>query len=255
MLSVQILASGSSGNALLVSTSTGSILVDAGINYKDLLRRMGEVGANPERVRAVFLTHEHTDHVKGLQVFLKHFAVPVFAAPECLASKALHFMGSLAQEPLKPGQSVCVAGLEVTPFRVPHDAAATYGYCYQADGLRVGHATDFGVPTEAVVQRLRGAHCLLLEFNHDLDKLAESDYPTYLKLRIKGDTGHLSNGQGAQLLSETLGPETLAVYLMHLSRQNNEPLLARMAAGEVLGSRNIRLETAEPFVPSPAWTM
>lgn len=253
MLSVQILASGSSGNALLLSTGAGSILVDAGINYKDLLRRMGAVGADPEKIRAVFLTHEHEDHVKGLRVFLKHYPVPVYAAPECLDSAALSYTSSLAREPLLAGQSVKTAGIEVTPFLVPHDAAATYGFLYQFDGFRVGHATDLGTPTDSVAERLKGCHCLMLEFNHDLDRLFQSSYPNFLKLRIQGDTGHLSNEQGAQLLSRTLGAETIAVFLMHLSRQNNDPVLARVAAAEVLGGHPARLETAAPHAPSSAW--
>jgi len=254
MFSIHILGSGSSGNAMVVSCGGSRILVDAGLSHRDLVRRMGAVGLDPASVQAVFLSHEHDDHAKGLRQFLKHYPVTLFAAPECLAADTLHGVHLDTAEPLYPGQKVCLGGLAVTPFRVPHDAVSTYGFLFEGEGVRAGHATDLGQPTEGVVQHLAGCHCLLVEFNHDLDKLSQSDYPVHLKIRIRGSLGHLSNHQGAQLLNRVLDGETQAVYLMHLSRTNNSEPLARMAAAEALGGRAVRLEVARPHEPSAAWT-
>lgn len=253
MVQVQVLGSGSTGNALVLSCGRRRVLVDIGISYKDLLRRMAAAAVDPATVEAIFLTHEHEDHVKGLRIFLKHFPVPVFAAPATFEASTLHAVPIGAKEPLHPGQTVTVGGVCVTPFLVPHDAV-TYGYVYECEGVRVGHATDLGVPLAPVAEHLEGCHCLLVEFNHDVDKLASGSYPAHLKLRIRGELGHLSNEQGAQLLSRAAGPETRAVYLMHLSRSNNEPLLARAAALGALGHRPVRLEVALPHEVSAPWT-
>jgi phosphoribosyl 1,2-cyclic phosphodiesterase len=253
MLSVQILGSGSSGNSLVVSCGDCRVLVDAGLSYRDLGRRMAQAGLDPSSIQAVFLSHEHDDHVKGLRQFLKHHPVPLFASPECLGAYTLHGVKVHGAEPLYPGQQVILGSLSLTPFLVPHDAA-TYGFVYECGGVRVGHATDLGQPTEPVADHLAGCHCLLLEFNHDVDRLSQSDYPAHLKIRIRGSLGHLSNEQGAQILRRALCGETSAVYLMHLSRTNNSELLARMAASEVLTGRPVRLEVAQPHEPTAAWT-
>lgn len=253
MVQVQVLGSGSTGNALLVSCGGRRVLVDVGVSYKDLLRRLGAAGVSPSSVDAIFLSHEHDDHVRGLKVFLKHFPVPVFASPACFEARTLHAVTLAAKEPLHPGQEVCLGPLSVTPFLVPHDAL-TYGFLYEGEGVRVGHATDLGTPVDAVAERLAACHCLLVEFNHDVDRLAAGSYPAHLKLRIRGDLGHLSNEQGAQLLRRVAGTETQAVFLMHLSRSNNEPVLARAAALGVLDGRPVRLEVAAPHEPTAPWT-
>jgi len=254
MFSIHVLGSGSSGNAMVVSCGSTRVLVDVGLSHRDLVRRMGAAGLDPASVQAIFLSHEHDDHVKGLRQFLKHHPVPLFVAPDSLAADTLHGVRLDTADSLYPGQRVCVGALSVTPFLVPHDAASTYGFRFEGEGVRVGHATDLGQPTEAVVQHLTGCHCLLVEFNHDLDKLSQSDYPTHLKIRIRGSLGHLSNAQGAQILTRVLDGETRAVYLMHLSRANNSEPLARMAAVEALGGRAVRLEVARPHEPTAAWT-
>ncbi len=253
MLEVRVLGSGSSGNALVLSCGQSRVLVDVGLPYRELAARMRAAGIAPASITAVLLTHEHDDHVKGLKLFLKHHKVPVFAAPECFETGALAPLCFHGREPLEEGRTVAFGRLEVTPFRVPHDAAATYGFLYRCDGVQVGHATDLGCVPFAVGEALKGCHCLLVEFNHDVDRLLQGSYPVPLKMRIRSDVGHLSNEQGARLLAGAAGGETRAVFLMHLSRHNNLPALALMAAREALSERGPRLEVALPGGPTPAW--
>ena len=156
-------------------------------------------------------------------------------------------------EPIEAGLSVSLGPLTVTPFPVPHDSASCYGFTLEACGVKAVQATDLGQPTEIVRQQLRGAHCLLLEFNHDLHKLLNGSYPMHIKLRVKSSVGHLSNEQAASLLADAANGETQALFLMHLSKENNHPALALLAAREALGGRRLRMEATEHLVPSAPW--
>jgi phosphoribosyl 1,2-cyclic phosphodiesterase len=253
MLEVIVLGSGSSGNALIVRCGDATVLVDAGFSCRDLLRRMAAVGVDPGDISGILLTHEHDDHVRGLRLFLRQYKTPVYAAPQCFDTPALSGLEFRGREFLRDGEEVSIGSLSLKPFAVPHDAAATFGFVYECGGVRAGHATDLGVVTPGVAKSLKGCHCLLVEFNHDVDRLLAGGYPLKLKARIRGELGHLSNEQGAGLLSGAVCNETKAVYLMHLSRNNNLPALARMAALEVLDGFNLRLEVASHGEPSPAW--
>jgi phosphoribosyl 1,2-cyclic phosphodiesterase len=148
---------------------------------------------------------------------------------------------------------VTLGPLTVTPFPVPHDAARCFGFVLEAGGVRAVHATDLGRPTALVEKRLKGAHCMLIEFNHDLDRLMAGPYPMRVKLRVRSDLGHLSNDQAGRLLAASSNGETQAVYLMHLSKENNLPALAKLAAREALGDGKVRVEVARHLVAAPAW--
>lgn len=252
-LRVRVLASGSKGNAALYSAGSTHLLLDCGISARRLVAALHREGLSPEDLAAVFLTHEHSDHVQGLRVFLKDRSIPLFAAPECLESPSLRDLSFRHVEPLTGGVSVSLGPLTLTPFPLPHDAACCFGFVVEAGGVRAVQATDLGTPTTLVRRRMEGAHCLLLEFNHDLDRLLHGGYPLEIKMRIKGRLGHLSNEQAASLLAACLHPDLQALYLMHLSEENNLPELALLAAREVLGGRPIPLVVARPDGPAPAW--
>jgi len=254
MLKIQVLASGSSGNATLVHAGGTRILIDAGLSARALTGRIEAVGVDPESLSAVFVSHEHTDHIHGLRVFLKHRRIPLFVAPESLEASGLDIASLHGVESLDGGRPVTLGALTVTPFLLPHDAARTFGFRMEAGGVRAALATDLGTPTGLLRERIRGCHCLLLEFNHDLDTLMDSRYPPHIKMRIRGNLGHLSNDQAGGVLREAVNGETLALYLMHLSENNNHPALARMAAGEALGpDTRVRIEVARPHEPTPLW--
>jgi phosphoribosyl 1,2-cyclic phosphodiesterase len=254
MLRIQVLASGSSGNATLVTAGRTSILLDAGIPGTKLAKAVREAGADPDSLAGVFVSHEHSDHIRGLEVFLKRRRVPLFASSEVVGSSRLDMALLHGVEEVRAGCPVEVGALRVTPFLVPHDAASTFGFVLEAGGIRAVQATDMGKPTQLLRERLRGAHCVLLEFNHDLDRLMASHYPLDIKMRIRGTLGHLSNDQAASVVRESLDGEVQALYLMHLSEANNHPSLALLAATEALSGRPpIRIAVAERHAPTEAW--
>lgn len=252
-LRVRVLASGSKGNATLYSAGATHVLLDCGLSARRVTAALAKEGLSPSDLAAVFLTHEHSDHVRGLRVFLKNRRIPLFAAPECLQTPALRDLSPWHLEPLSGGASVTLGPLTLTPFALPHDAALCFGFVVEAGGVRAVQATDLGTPTALVRERLSGAHCLLLEFNHDLDRLLRGSYPLDLKMRIKGRLGHLSNEQAASLLASCLHPDLSALYLMHLSEENNLPELALLAVQDVLQGRRLQRTVARQDAPAPAW--
>ncbi len=252
-LRVQVLSSGSSGNAALYSAGDTHVLVDCGLRSRSLTALLCHVGVKPEQLSAVFITHEHHDHVQGLQVFMKKLRIPLFAAAECHDTPALSQVEAWKREFLEAGRPVHLGPMQITPFLVPHDSASCCGFAVEAAGVKAVQATDLGQPTPLVRERLRGAHCVLLEFNHDLDRLMNGSYPTHIKMRVRGSLGHLSNEQAARLLSDTVNGETRALYLMHLSQENNLPELALLAAREALGGKRMHLEVARHQQPASPW--
>lgn len=252
-LRVQVLSSGSTGNATLYSCGDTHVLVDCGLSARMLTRYLRQAGVEPDRLAGVFITHEHNDHVRGLEVFLRRRRIPLFAASECHESEALTAVDAWHREPLHAGREVRLGPLTVTPFAVPHDAAKCYGYAVTAAGVKAVQATDLGQPTPVVRERLRGAHCVLLEFNHDVDRLMAGSYPIHVKMRVRGSLGHLSNEQAGRLVSEALDGEARALYLMHLSKENNLPQLAALAAREALGGRPVRVEVTRHLIPATPW--
>ncbi len=254
MLKIHVLASSSKGNAVLVEGGGTRILIDAGISARRLTRRLAAVGVDPAALEAVFVSHEHGDHISGLRVFMKNKRIPLFMAPESLEASSLDPAVFHAVEPIEGGRSVSLGKLSITPFRLPHDAACTLGFILEAGGVKAALATDLGKPTGLLRERLKGCHCLMLEFNHDLDALMDCHYPLHIKMRIRSSLGHLSNDQAGKILRESVNGETRAVYLMHLSESNNHPALAAMAAREALESKTpVRVEVARPLEPTPSW--
>ena len=252
-LRVQVLSSGSSGNATLYSAGDTHVLVDCGLRSRALTALLGHAGVKPEQLSGVFITHEHHDHIQGLQVFMKRLRIPLFAAAECHDMQALSQVEPWKREFLEAGNPVRLGAMQITPFLLPHDSACCYGFVVESAGVKAVQATDLGQPTALVRERLRGAHCLLLEFNHDLDRLMNGPYPTHVKVRVRGSLGHLSNEQAAGLLANTVNGETRALYLMHLSRENNLPELALLAAREALGAKRVRLEVARHQQAATPW--
>lgn len=252
-LRVRVLASGSSGNATLFSSGRTHVLVDCGLAARSLTHALCAEGVEPHALAAVFVTHEHSDHVRGLRVFMKKLHVPLFVAPECIETDNFAELECPSLEPLEGGHTVTFGSVAVTPFLVPHDAACCFGFRVEAGGVKAALATDLGEPTALVRERLKGAHCQLVEFNHDLERLMAGSYPLDVKIRVRGRLGHLSNEQASRLVSDTMDGETRVLYLMHLSKENNLPALALLAAREAIGGRKVRMEVAKPHESTPAW--
>lgn len=237
MLRVCVLASGSKGNATYVETSESRILVDAGLSAKELDRRLATIGACAADLDALLVTHEHTDHCRGLGPMARKFKVPVYLHPQ--TRQALKGVGDLPDvQEFEVGESIAVRDLEITPFPLAHDAVAPVGYCIDSAAGKVGVATDLGVATRLVQEQLRQCRALVLESNHDEQMLRDGPYPWPLKQRVRGRHGHLSNGEAAELLQGLLWEGLEAVFLAHLSEVNNDPALAVGASRQMLQEQN-----------------
>lgn len=222
------LASGSSGNSLLIETGSTKILVDAGISMRQIRLRLEVLGVDLEDIDAVVVTHEHSDHTA---------AIPRLKTPVHVASQTSHlWKDKLAQ--MMEFASDCafqIKDLLVTPFSVPHDAVDPVGFTIESEnGEKIGIVTDIGSVTGLVRERLKGCHALVIEFNHCSDIILYSHYPWDLKQRIRGRLGHLSNIQGAELMQDLIHGGLKHVVLAHLSQVNNKPEAAEKAAREAL---------------------
>jgi phosphoribosyl 1,2-cyclic phosphodiesterase len=222
-MEVLVLASGSSGNAALVRSGSSVVLVDAGVSALQIRRRMEAFGVVPEQVDAVFLTHEHSDHVRGLEVFLRrHRAAPVWAT----AGTFRKLRSSPQQRSvLRSGMTVIVGGLRVTAVETSHDAAEPVAYVFDDGSHSAGLCTDTGRFTTLLQQRMQGCELLLLEANHDRDLLRHGPYPWPLKQRIDSSTGHLSNHQSLEAIGLVGSSVLRAVVGLHLSAENNCPTM------------------------------
>lgn len=238
---VSVLASGSSGNAAVVEAGGTCLLVDCGISCRQLVTRMEALGIDPGRIEAVLLTHEHDDHVKGLEVFLRRHPVPVLATPGTVKGMAAPPPGAGA---LASGREVRLGTITVLPVPTSHDAREPVGFVLESAGHRVGFVTDTGVVTQLLAERLAGCHALLLECNHDRDMLRVGPYPWPLKQRIASRTGHLSNEQSCGALERLVHSGLEVVVGMHLSQTNNNPGLVARELAAVLAGSGVRLAVA-----------
>jgi len=237
-LRVCLLASGSKGNAVFVESRETRLLIDAGLSARELKVRLQAIGADGDALDAVLVTHEHRDHCRGLGPMARSCRLPVFIHAD--ARPALPDPGKL--DDLREFDGDGAFGwrdLQIDPIPLTHDAVAPVGYVIDTAEGKVGIATDLGIATRLVVERLKGCRVLVLEANHDEEMLRDGPYPWHLKQRIRSNHGHLSNTASAQLLRELLWEGLEAVFLAHLSEVNNQPALAEACAREVLDRQNI----------------
>lgn len=251
-LSVCILGSGSRGNAIHVSDGTTSILVDAGFSAREIDRRLRSRGLDPEHLSAILLTHEHGDHVRGVERLVRRHRLPVYLT----AGTRQEAAGLRALPEILPFACGCefrINTLTVRPFSISHDARDPAGFTIGANGSRIGIATDLGHVTALVREHLRGCRMLIVEANHDPNMLMEGPYPWFLKQRIRSRTGHLSNQEAGRLLTEILDADLEQVVLAHLSETNNTPAVALAEIASVLAGTPIGLSAASQNLPSPVW--
>ncbi len=254
MVELVLLGSGSKGNSTLLRSGRTAVLIDAGLSARQLAVRLEHVGQDPARLAGVLLTHDHADHVFGLKVFSRRFPTPVFAN-----SRTLGALGSLVDEapelvPFRTGGSFEVGDIRFQAFPVPHDAADPVGFRVEAEGIRIGYATDLGQVTPAVAEALTGCEVVVLESNHDPAMLETGPYPRIIKDRIASEVGHLDNGTAAESLAILAGLGAVRIVLAHLSQVNNRPALARRAARSALdrdGHTGVPVTVASQFVPGP----
>ena len=231
MFTITTLASGSSGNAALLSCGDTHVLLDAGISARRLTAGLRERGVEPEKLSAILITHTHSDHIGGLQVLTRKVRVPILASPTTCRRLCwqIPFLEDLVREQ-QPGTGLAVGSMWVESFPTSHDAPGSVGYRVAAEEGQMALATDLGYISEEVARAVRGCDLLVCECNHDEDWVRSGPYPYQLKQRILGDLGHLSNEAGSELAAMAVQAGANTVLLAHLSQENNTPAHARQAA-------------------------
>jgi phosphoribosyl 1,2-cyclic phosphodiesterase len=231
-----ILGSGSSGNVLYIESGATSVLVDVGLSAKETARRMTEAGLDPTKLSAVVVTHEHSDHMKGVRVFASTADVPVFMSEATRTECKFPDDG----EKIPWGETIAssvpfqIGSLNFHPFTIPHDGVDTFAFTVESEGVKISAVTDLGYITQLVAERLRGSTLVMIESNHDRDMLKVGPYPWSVKQRIASNVGHLSNDETARWISDDFDGEAEYLVLGHLSRHCNHPELARLSALQAL---------------------
>ena len=222
------LFSGSSGNATYVGCDDAHILVDAGLSGSRVTGELQRVGVDPSALTAILVTHEHSDHIKGIGILSRKYDLPVFAT-EGTWREMLGKVGNIPTRNMRviePEQDFYLGSIDVTPFPIPHDAAQPVGYTFQLGGAKLAIATDLGNVRESWMKHVDGAGAVILESNYDPGMLETGPYPYDLKKRIMGRRGHLSNDNASEVAVELALHGTRQIILGHLSKENNYPELA-----------------------------
>ena len=248
MVRITVLGSGSKGNSTIVASSSTRILVDAGLSCRETLKRLRDSGEDPAALSAILITHEHVDHIAGLRVLAEKLAVPVYMTGpthrawfQMMRQEAKACERELKDlrrlEFFEAGRSFHIGDVAVMPFTIPHDAADPVGFTFQVEGVKLGFATDLGYMPASVREHLRACDGLIIESNHDLEMLRSGPYPWSVKQRVMSRVGHLSNEALAEFLTGDYDGGAAFLVLAHLSEQNNNPEIARVAAERALGER------------------
>ena len=244
------LYSGSAGNAFLLDANGVCILIDAGKNAKALCAAIRATGHEPEEISAVFVTHEHSDHIKALPVFLKKHPIPVHLPLACAYKLEGEPSATPHLLPHPPIHTEEIGGIRISSFPTPHDSRGSVGYRIEIpteNGIfRIGYATDIGHVTDTVEENLMGCDAVVLESNHDPEMLMDGPYPYDLKLRIASKRGHLCNADSACLASRLCENGTKTIMLAHLSQENNTPDTAYSEYLGQLASDEIHIHVAAP---------
>lgn len=233
-LHFQALASGSKGNAILIGTEKTWVLLDAGLSMKELNRRLACTPASPKNLDAIVISHEHHDHIRGLGPFSRKTSLPVYLSQGTLDNLPVE-VGEVPQFQLfTPGTRFVIGDLTVHPFAISHDAGEPAGFVFEHNGFKLGVCTDLGMVTELVKSKLCGCQGLIVEANHDMERLLNGPYPWPLKQRIRSRHGHLCNSDTFELLASIHNQALQVVMFAHLSETNNSPDLVMRAARERL---------------------
>ena len=249
-LLISALASGSNGNCYYVGNESDAVLIDVGISCRELEKRMHTVGLDMQKVKAIFISHEHSDHIFGLAALCKKYSLPVYITEETLRFSRLKLKHT-ATHCFKEMAAVTIGDLVITPFQKAHDAADPFSFMISCGDVRVGVFTDIGSPCSLLKQYFSQCHAAFLESNYDEAMLQQGHYPIYLKNRIRGGKGHLSNLQALQLFLEQRPPFMNHLLLSHLSKNNNCPNLVEQLFRPHAGNTKIvvasRYEATEVF--------
>ena len=253
-VSVCVLASGSKGNSIYISDGQTSILVDAGLSGIEIERRMKSRGLDPESLKAIVVSHEHDDHIRGVGILSRRFALPVYINSKTLQAAASQ-LRKVSEQFFRCGVDFEIDTLKIHPFSISHDATDPAGFTIDLHHKKIGIATDLGIATAVVKDRLKTCNLLILEANHDPDMLMNGPYPWHLKQRVKGRTGHLSNQDSRCLLQEIHHSQLQHVILAHLSEINNTPQKAREEICQAIDSHQTQLTISTQDSSSPVFLL
>ena len=234
-MQLTVLASGSKGNCTYIRGERGALLIDAGLSAKETLRRLSEAGGDPSLVEAILVTHEHIDHIRGVDVLARRLGVPVYATGGTLDAFTAKCGGTTAEiRRCRCGETFSVGDFAIEPFAASHDAREPCGFSVAEGDLRIGCCTDTGTVTTSIFDTLASCDAVLLESNHCPDMLENGPYPAYFKSRIRSKRGHLSNPDAARCL-QMLADRIHMAMLAHVSEINNTPEKVLLSALEGLG--------------------
>jgi len=249
-IAVCTLASGSKGNATYISDGETSILIDAGLSGKEIQRRLTSQGLSAEQLNAIIVTHEHSDHIKGVGILSRRYKLPVYINQK--TEKAAPELGKLhAVRPFECGKAFTVDKLAIHPFSISHDAHDPSGFTIGQNGTTIAIATDLGIATSMVREHLKHCALLIMEANHDPQMLQTGPYPWPLKQRIQSRVGHLSNADSKRLLQELQHENLRHVILAHLSEINNTPDKALAEVSQALTRCNAEVTVADQYSSGP----
>ena len=246
MLKLYPLYSGSSGNMYLIKSPTSAVLVDIGVSFKSLTTCLESLGLNLDDISALFITHEHSDHIKGLTTFINKTKIPIYTAKGTKEYILNKFGDKLKNTPnfniVKPETSITVKDITVTPFKTSHDAQDPVGYTLQNDDSILTIATDLGYVSDNVYEHLLGSKLCVLESNYDRNLLMYGNYTYPLKCRIQSDIGHLSNDDTSNVILSLAQKGKRNFILGHISENNNEPEQAMFSVNSTLASNGFDLK-------------
>lgn len=225
------IASGSSGNCIYVGSDTTHLLVDVGISGKKVVEGVNGLNLDMTDIDGILITHEHSDHIGGLGVIARKYGIPIYATPGTKSEilNPRYRLGDIDPDlicEIYPDDNLTIKDIKINPMRISHDAKDPVAYRFKCENRKAAVVTDLGTYNDYIVESLKGMNALFLEANHDVKMLQVGPYPYYLKQRILGDRGHLSNETAGNLLSEIINDDLCGVFLGHLSKENNLPELA-----------------------------
>jgi phosphoribosyl 1,2-cyclic phosphodiesterase len=232
------LNSGSNGNCYYIGNEEEAVLIDAGISCRETEKRMRRAGLDIKSVKAIFISHEHGDHIRGVEVLSSRFQLPVYITPLTLQHSKLNIAPANLRT-FKAYQTVAVGALEIQPFPKLHDAIDAHSFIVSGNGANIGVLTDIGAPCTHVIDHFSQCHAAFLEANYDVGMLENGRYPYHLKRRISSDVGHLSNEQALELFLAYRPPYMSHIFLSHLSKDNNSPEIAQQLFLQHAGNTQI----------------
>ena len=248
-------ASGSSGHCYYVGKHDEGVLVDVGINARQITKALLKSDIPLSHIKAILITHDHIDHVVGLETFTKSYPVPIYAHPDCLEGiregKSTKLVDPQLFNEIEPMQPFEICGITIEPFPVMHDGRGAVGYHFNYEGHTLTIATDIGMLDKVVKEQIRRADNIVIEANYDVEMLEKGSYPYILKQRISGPFGHLSNTESARFIAEIYHPGIKNIMLCHLSENNNTPEVAMQCFYKHLRMKRVTLDVNTSVFPLP----